>query len=57
MSQNFGFGFYEGITGMVTRPMEGHKKEGAVGLLKGVGQGSVELFTKPGSGKQHPSAM
>ena len=39
---------------MVTRPMEGHKKEGTVGLLKGVGKGSVELFTKPGSGKQIP---
>ncbi|KAM0703866.1 hypothetical protein Q7P35_008871 [Cladosporium inversicolor] len=48
-AKNFGFGFYEGITGMVTRPMEGHKKEGTVGLLKGVGKGSVELFTKPGS--------
>lgn len=31
--------------------MEGAKKEGAVGALKGVGKGTVELITKPGSGR------
>lgn len=50
MAQNFGYGFYEGVTGLVTRPVEGHKKEGTLGLIKGIGKGSVELITKPGSG-------
>lgn len=36
---------------MVTRPMEGHKKEGTIGAIKGVGKGSIELITKPGSGE------
>jgi sterol 3beta-glucosyltransferase len=49
--QNFGFGMYEGITGLVTKPMEGHKKEGAIGLLKGMGKGPVEFCTKPASGE------
>ncbi|KAH7150277.1 hypothetical protein B0J13DRAFT_549849 [Dactylonectria estremocensis] len=48
-AKNFGVGFYEGITGIVTKPMEGAKKEGAVGLLKGIGKGSMGLITKPGS--------
>ncbi|KAH7134102.1 hypothetical protein EDB81DRAFT_694216 [Dactylonectria macrodidyma] len=48
-TKNFGVGFYEGITGVVTKPMEGAKKEGAVGLLKGIGKGSMGLITKPGS--------
>ncbi|KAM4067292.1 UDP-glucoronosyl and UDP-glucosyl transferase domain-containing protein [Hirsutella rhossiliensis] len=48
-AKNFGAGFYQGITGIVTKPMEGAKKEGTVGLLKGLGKGSIEMVTKPGS--------
>lgn len=50
--QNFGVGFYEGITGLVSKPIEGAKQEGTLGLIKGIGKGSVELMTKPGNGKQ-----
>lgn len=31
--------------------MEGAKKGGTLGFLKGVGQGSIGMITKPGSGK------
>ncbi|KAM0269457.1 hypothetical protein ACHAQH_009709 [Verticillium albo-atrum] len=48
-AKNFGSGFYEGITGIVTKPMEGAKKEGTFGFIKGVGKGSMGLITRPGS--------
>jgi hypothetical protein len=48
--QNFGIGFYEGITDIVTQPMKGAKNEGAVGFMKGIGKGSMNMITKPGSG-------
>ncbi|CAI6339781.1 unnamed protein product [Periconia digitata] len=40
----FGFGMYDGITGLVTDPYKGAKKEGAVGFVKGVGRG---IFSVP----------
>ncbi|USP74649.1 glycosyltransferase family 1 protein [Curvularia clavata] len=48
-AKNFGTGFYEGITDIVTKPRDGAKKEGALGFVKGVGKGSLNLVTKPGS--------
>ncbi|KAM0635950.1 hypothetical protein ACHAPW_000985 [Verticillium nonalfalfae] len=48
-AKNFGSGFYAGITGVVTKPLEGAKKEGAFGFFKGVGKGSMGLVTRPGS--------
>ncbi|XP_014556216.1 glycosyltransferase family 1 protein [Bipolaris victoriae FI3] len=48
-AKNFGTGFYEGITDIVTKPRDGAKKEGAVGFMKGVGKGSLNMVTKPGS--------
>ncbi|KAH7302808.1 hypothetical protein B0I35DRAFT_325016, partial [Stachybotrys elegans] len=42
-------GFYDGITGFVTQPYKGAKKEGALGFLKGAAKGSIELATKPGA--------
>jgi hypothetical protein len=42
--QGFGYGFYDGITGLVTDPLKGAKKEGAAGFVKGVGQG---IFSVP----------
>ncbi|KAH6874369.1 hypothetical protein B0T10DRAFT_498827, partial [Thelonectria olida] len=48
-AKNFGLGFYHGVTGVVTKPIEGAKEEGGVGLLKGLGKGSLGLVTKPGS--------
>lgn len=43
-SQQFGFGLYDGITGLVTDPYKGAKKEGGVGFVKGVGRG---IFSVP----------
>ncbi|KAH4809584.1 hypothetical protein HBH61_110370 [Parastagonospora nodorum] len=43
-AKEFGFGLYDGITGIVTDPYKGAKKEGAVGFVKGVGQG---IFSVP----------
>jgi hypothetical protein len=41
--QEFGFGLYDGITGIVTDPLKGAKKEGAAGFVKGVGQGIMSV--------------
>jgi hypothetical protein len=49
--QNLGIEFYEGITDIVTQPMKGAKNEGAVGFMKGIGKGSMNMITKLGSGK------
>ncbi|KAI1415006.1 glycosyltransferase family 1 protein [Hypoxylon sp. FL1857] len=45
--KEFGFGMYDGITGLVTQPIRGAEKEGAVGLLKGFGKGIGGLVLKP----------
>ncbi|KAJ4050970.1 hypothetical protein NW756_003883 [Fusarium oxysporum] len=48
-AKNFGVGFYEGVTDIVTKPMKGAKEEGALGFFKGVGKGSLNMVAKPGS--------
>lgn len=48
-AKNFGFGFYDGITGIITRPIVEAKRGGTLGFFKGVGQGSLGMVTKPGS--------
>ena len=50
-SKEFGFGLYDGITGLVTQPIRGAKKEGAAGFIKGVGKGigGVVLKTQAGA--------
>jgi hypothetical protein len=50
-AQGFGYGFYDGISGLVTQPMKGAEKEGAAGFLKGIGRGIGGLVLKPGAGK------
>ncbi|KYK61809.1 hypothetical protein DCS_02953 [Drechmeria coniospora] len=47
--KSFGFGMYRGLTEFVTKPMDGAKKEGSLGFIKGVGKGSVGLIAKPGA--------
>ncbi|KAN0094046.1 glycosyltransferase family 1 protein [Hyaloscypha variabilis] len=47
--KEFGYGFYDGITGLVTQPLRGAEKEGAAGLLKGIGKGIGGLVLKPGA--------
>ena len=48
--KELGLGFYDGITGLVTQPWQGAKKEGATGFLKGVGKGFGGFFTKQSAG-------
>lgn len=42
---------YDGITGFVTQPIDGAKKEGVAGLIKGFGKGIGGLMLKPTAGK------
>jgi hypothetical protein len=50
MSQEFGHGFWDGITGLVTQPILGAKKEGGAGFVKGIGRGIAGVVVKPGAG-------
>ena len=45
--RDFGIGLYKGVTGIVTEPIKGVQKEGALGLLKGVGKGITGVVFKP----------
>jgi len=47
--KEFGYGMYDGITGLITQPLRGAEKEGAAGLLKGIGKGIGGLVLKPGA--------
>lgn len=48
-TKEFGFGVYDGLSGLVTQPMRGAEKEGAKGLLKGFAKGLGGAFLKPGA--------
>lgn len=50
-SKEFGYGLFDGISGLVTQPLRGAEKEGAGGLVKGMGRGIGGLITKPAAGK------
>ncbi|KAI1433862.1 hypothetical protein GGR50DRAFT_461116 [Xylaria sp. CBS 124048] len=45
--KEFGFGLYDGITGLVTQPIKGAQKEGGAGFVKGFGKGIGGLILKP----------
>lgn len=47
--KEFGYGFYDGISGLITQPLKGAEKEGTAGLLKGIGRGIGGLVLKPGA--------
>lgn len=47
--KEFGYGFYDGITGLVMQPLRGAEREGAAGLVKGIGKGIGGLILKPGA--------
>jgi UDP:flavonoid glycosyltransferase YjiC (YdhE family) len=49
-SKEFGYGFYDGITGLVTQPIAGARKEGGAGFIKGFAKGVGGLILKPGAG-------
>jgi hypothetical protein len=42
-----GTGLFSGLTGVVTQPVKGAKKEGALGFLKGVAKGGIGLVARP----------
>ncbi|KAK0618056.1 hypothetical protein B0T17DRAFT_495243 [Bombardia bombarda] len=48
--KEFGLGFFDGVSGLVTQPVRGAEKEGAAGLLKGIGKGIGGLVLKPAAG-------
>jgi len=45
-----GKGIFDGITGIVVKPVQGARKDGAKGLAKGIGQGVVGVVVKPVAG-------
>ncbi|PGH02776.1 hypothetical protein AJ79_07541 [Helicocarpus griseus UAMH5409] len=47
--KELGYGFYDGISGLVTQPLAG-RKEGVGGVVKGFGKGIGGLIFKPGAG-------
>lgn len=49
--KSFVFGIAEGFADIVVEPYKGGKKEGALGVVKGVGKGSLGFLAKTGSGK------
>ncbi|KAL2063107.1 hypothetical protein VTL71DRAFT_6179 [Oculimacula yallundae] len=48
--KGFGFGLYDGITGLVTQPISGAKKGGLGGFFAGVGKGLGGVVCKPAAG-------
>lgn len=52
--REFGYGMFDGITGLVTQPLRGAEKEGAAGLIKGIGKGLAGVVLKPGAGMSKP---
>jgi UDP:flavonoid glycosyltransferase YjiC (YdhE family) len=48
--KEFGYGWYDGVTGLVTQPWRGAQKEGASGFVKGFGKGIMGFATKPLAG-------
>ncbi|KAK4033344.1 sterol 3-beta-glucosyltransferase [Parachaetomium inaequale] len=48
--KNFAHGIVEGLGGLVMNPVQGAKKDGALGAAKGAGVGLLNLGTKMGSG-------
>lgn len=49
--KEFGFGLFDGVTGLVTQPLKGAEKDGANGLIKGFGKGIGGLMLKPVAGE------
>lgn len=45
-----GGGIFEGVTGIIMQPIKQGRRQGGIGVLKGIGQGIAGIFTKPVSG-------
>jgi len=48
--KSFVKGIFSGVTGIVTKPVEGAKNEGAAGFFKGVGKGLIGVVARPTGG-------
>jgi hypothetical protein len=46
VGKEFGYGWYDGVTGLVTQPWNGAKRDGAAGFLKGIGKGMGGFVAK-----------
>lgn len=51
--KELGYGFFDGVAGLVTQPYKGAEKEGVAGLVKGFGKGIGGLVAKPAAGELH----
>lgn len=49
VGREFGFGFYDAITGLVTQPIKGARERGAGGFVTGVGKGVAGFVPKMGA--------
>ncbi|OJD13042.1 hypothetical protein AJ78_06457 [Emergomyces pasteurianus Ep9510] len=49
VGREFGYGWYDGVTGLVTQPWKGAQKRGASGFVKGIGKGIGGFIAKPGA--------
>jgi hypothetical protein len=49
VGREFGYGWYDGVTGLVTQPWKGAQKGGAGGFVKGIGKGIGGFIAKPGA--------
>ncbi|KAE9373572.1 glycosyltransferase family 1 protein [Stipitochalara longipes BDJ] len=49
-SKELAYGFYDGITGLVTQPIRGAQERGVIGAIAGIGKGVGGLVLKPGAG-------
>jgi len=47
VGREFGLGWYDGLTGLVTQPWQGAQKEGTAGFFKGIGKGIGGFIAKP----------
>ncbi|KAJ4066652.1 hypothetical protein NW756_010163 [Fusarium oxysporum] len=47
IGKEFGFGWYDGVTGLFTQPWKGAQKDGAGGFFKGIGKGVGGFLIKP----------
>lgn len=43
-------GVFDGVTGVITKPISGAKSEGVEGFFKGLGKGAVGLVARPTAG-------
>jgi len=48
--KGFFYGYYDGITGLVREPMEGAKKGGFLGAIKGAGRSFINVNMRPAAG-------